>query len=212
MSKRRPYCPQCVSNKIVPIIYGMPTEYAWEKSKQGKLLIGGCCVSDESPKWYCQACGHEFGKYMPSIDDLPMPVPEFNWTKPLKLEFSIGGFDMPAQYCVILEGETLKYGLGFGSKLLEIITEVKPTDIKWANFKNKLYEIGVWDWKRRYHNPHVLDGTQWDLLIDYGFEKIKTSGSNRYPGYVDKYGMTETTEFKKFLHALSLLLGGVKIA
>jgi len=210
MSKRRPHCPLCVSNKVVPIMYGMPSFEMWEESKLGKFELGGCCISEDSPKWHCQACGHEFGSFLPRFDDLELPEPD--GINPLKLEFYMGGFDMPGQYCVKLEGNTVKYGLACGDEWLEIKAEALPTKRKWLNFRKKLDAINVWKWKRNYVNPDVCDGTQWELIIDYGIRKKKTYGSNRYPGYADQYDMSETPEFKALLHALGLLLGGVKIA
>jgi len=211
MSKRRPHCPLCVSNKVVPIMYGMPSVEMWEESKLGKFELGGCCISEDSPKWHCQACGHEFGSFLPRFDDLELPEPDGIGIKPLKLEFSIGGYTGP-HHSVKFENGVLKYKLfdahpDHPEKELEII----PTGRKWLNFRKKLDAIDVWKWKRNYVNPDVCDGTQWELLIDYGIRKKKTYGSNCYPGYADQYDMSRTTEFKALLHALELLLGGVKI-
>jgi len=60
MSKKPKHCPKCQSKKVIPIIYGMPTEEAFEEAEKGKLMIGGCCVSDKSPQWYCADCQCEF--------------------------------------------------------------------------------------------------------------------------------------------------------
>ena len=206
---RHPHCPLCLSNKVVPIRYGMPPVEMWEESKKGKFVLGGCVISNESAKWHCQACSHEFGKEIPSIEDLENPEPD--GIKPLKLEFYIGGFDMSGQYCVKLEGDTVRYGLAFCGEWLEIKAEDTPSLRKWLNFRKKLDSIDIWKWNRKYHNPNVRDGTQWELVIDYGIREKKTYGSNWYPGSINESDIDETPEFKAFLHALSLLLGGVKI-
>ncbi len=70
MSKNKQSCPKCQSKNVIPIMYGDPTLETLEKSAAGKLAIGGCCVNDQSPKWHCQDCEHEFGQYMLSTDDL----------------------------------------------------------------------------------------------------------------------------------------------
>jgi hypothetical protein len=214
MSKRRPRCPQCLSNEILRVMYGMPTEKAWEESQQGKFMIGGCCVSDESPKWHCPACKHEFGKYMMSIEDLENPEPD--GIKPLKLEFFIGGYSGP-NHSVRLENGVLKYKLfkehpDSPDKELEIV----PTGRKWLSFRKKLDAINAWKWERRYVDPSVCDGTQWELEIDYGLKKIESSGSNSYPGcegilIVDESQTNQASDFDALLHALKLLLGGVNI-
>ncbi len=38
---------------------------AAEEAKQGKFALGGCCISDDSPRWHCRDCEHEWGR----IDD-----------------------------------------------------------------------------------------------------------------------------------------------
>ena len=215
MSKRRPHCPLCVSNKVVPIMYGMLPVEMWEESKKGKFVLGGCVISNESPKWHCQACGHEFGKEIPSIDDLENPEPD--GIKPLKLEFYIGGYSGP-NHSVKFENGILNYQFCkiYGQPDKEV--SAVPTNRKWLNFRKKLDAIDVWQWQSDYPNPGVCDGTQWELEIDYGVKKIKSSGDNAYPGYeliaiIDDRTVTEDdpNEFDAFLHALSLLLGGLKI-
>ena len=205
MSKKRPTCPECQSKKIVPIQYGMPSIEMYEKSKLGKFVLGGCCMSDESTKWHCLDCEHEFGKYFVDIETLELP--ELDDFIPLKLEFIIGGYDLPSRYCVKLEGDVLKYGHVYNTDIVAII----PTRRKWINFKNKLDAIGVWKWKKKYVNNNVLDGTQWELEIVYSVKMIKVYGDNKYPGSIDPIDSNQTPEFKAFLHALGLLLGGVKL-
>jgi hypothetical protein len=51
-------CPKCGSEKIADILYGLP---AFAPSLRGKIrdhkiVLGGCCISDESPTWKCLAC------------------------------------------------------------------------------------------------------------------------------------------------------------
>lgn len=49
-------CPSCGKSQVIPILYGMPAGPVDES----KVWIGGCCVSDDSPKWHCKACGKDF--------------------------------------------------------------------------------------------------------------------------------------------------------
>ena len=198
-------------------MYGMPTHEAWEEAKQGKFVIGGCCVSDDSPKWHCQACGYEFGKYLASVEDLMKPKPD--GITPLKLEFYIGGYSGP-NHILKLENGVLKYKLfeahpDYPEKEIEVV----PIGRKWINFRKKLDAINVWRWRRRYVDPDVCDGTQWEFEVDYGVKKIKSSGSNSYPGceriaIVDDLDVSkaDSNEFDALLHALKLLLGGIDIS
>lgn len=55
-------CPRCGSTNIGMYIYGLlkPAEEGsdrYEKEKKGLLIGGGCCKSDNSPKYRCLACG-----------------------------------------------------------------------------------------------------------------------------------------------------------
>ena len=57
--KRKPRkCPQCGSSRIANILYGMP-EFSPELDKslkEGKIALGGCCISNDDPKWKCTEC------------------------------------------------------------------------------------------------------------------------------------------------------------
>lgn len=50
-------CPKCYSEKeVIPIVYGYPGKALMEQAQKGLVLLGGCIVCDEDPRWYCQAC------------------------------------------------------------------------------------------------------------------------------------------------------------
>ena len=134
---------------------------------------------------------------------------------PLSLEFSIGGYSGPCHNVKLKKG-TLTYQYSDGGNDFNPLeaTAVIPTKRNWINFKKKLDIIEVWGWDARYEDHRVLDGTQWELEIDYGSQKISTNGSNSYPGAnnVDMLlDWEDSPVFDNFLHALNLLLGGTKI-
>ena len=54
-------CPKC-GGKVVPILYGEPTAQAYEEYLQGKLVLGGCCITDNDPDWECLGCEQQFRK------------------------------------------------------------------------------------------------------------------------------------------------------
>jgi primosomal protein N' len=51
-------CPHCGSSKICEILWGMPvySEQLQSDLAEKKIVLGGCCVSDEDPTWQCVAC------------------------------------------------------------------------------------------------------------------------------------------------------------
>lgn len=63
MSHQEVTCPHCGSHNIAEILWGMPV-YSDEFQKaldEGKVVLGGCCVSFDSAKYYCNVCETEFG-------------------------------------------------------------------------------------------------------------------------------------------------------
>lgn len=53
-------CPRCGSLEIVPIMYGLPGPEMMEAANQGRIALGGCCVTDDDPQKECKACGTRF--------------------------------------------------------------------------------------------------------------------------------------------------------
>ena len=56
-----PACPNCGSERVTPIVYGLPSVQGMEAAKRGEVVLGGCMVYDLSPRWFCQACHRRFG-------------------------------------------------------------------------------------------------------------------------------------------------------
>jgi len=58
-SKRKPKkCPTCSSHRIAEILYGMP-EFSTKLEKDlssGRIILGGCCITNDDPKWQCADC------------------------------------------------------------------------------------------------------------------------------------------------------------
>ncbi len=54
-------CPVC-KGKVLPIIYGFPTEEMGEKARNGEVILGGCIIREFSPDWSCPTCGTNFIK------------------------------------------------------------------------------------------------------------------------------------------------------
>ena len=56
-------CPKCRKNTVADICWGYPLfdEQMEKELDEGKIVLGGCCVTPEDPKWHCTSCGHEWG-------------------------------------------------------------------------------------------------------------------------------------------------------
>lgn len=56
-SEREPArCPSCKSPNVARILYGMPSYEAFLEAEAGKIIIGGCMVTDDDPIWGCIDC------------------------------------------------------------------------------------------------------------------------------------------------------------
>ena len=62
MGRRARRCPECRGNETVPIAYGMPGLDLAEAAERGELVLGGCCITGDDPRWHCNACGADFGR------------------------------------------------------------------------------------------------------------------------------------------------------
>jgi len=62
-SKRRlRRCPKCGSGAVAVIFWGLPESFSKEMQHEideGRLVLGGCCVTDCDPAWQCTRCGLE---------------------------------------------------------------------------------------------------------------------------------------------------------
>jgi len=59
---RKPWkCPACGSERVAVILYGMPafSPHLEKDLNSGRIALGGCCVTDEDPKWQCVECKTE---------------------------------------------------------------------------------------------------------------------------------------------------------
>mgnify|MGYP001191086227 FL=1 len=55
-------CPNCGKNNIAKYLYGMPAmdEELRKDIDKGKIILGGCVIIDESPKFHCNSCSYDW--------------------------------------------------------------------------------------------------------------------------------------------------------
>ena len=58
-------CPNC-NNKMIRIEYGMPSDELIELSEKGIIHLGGCCIGEDDPIYYCKNCKR---KYFDNLKD-----------------------------------------------------------------------------------------------------------------------------------------------
>jgi len=63
VSKKPRACPVCGSSRIATYLWGMP-DFSNKKIQneidEGKIIIGGCCISDDDPEYHCHECSTDF--------------------------------------------------------------------------------------------------------------------------------------------------------
>ena len=76
-------CPKCGSLKAIKILYGMPTHEAILMAEEGKIKLGGCCITGNDPEYYCKDCENEWDRQT-AIDNV------YNEIRGIKA--SVGGY------------------------------------------------------------------------------------------------------------------------
>lgn len=61
-SEIEPTCPNCGGSDIAAILWGMPafSEDLERDLEEGWIVLGGCVISVENPRWHCNECGMDF--------------------------------------------------------------------------------------------------------------------------------------------------------
>lgn len=207
MAKRKYICPKCSARTGADILYGEP---AWELVKNdvraGYLVIGGCCVHPDNPERECTSCGHQWRikRRKPHYFNELAPLPTL-------FIFEICSFSGTG-YRVKWRDGALTYSKG-PSIYHETATSKPLSREDWSHFWCKLLadDVSLWDWKSRYDNPAVLDGTQWELTIEQGQYQKRIYGSNAFPGWND-LDWTKSREFCCLISAIGLLVGDPELA
>lgn len=181
-------CPHCGSKNTARYLYGYPAydEEMERKLDAGKIKLGGCCISEADPSRYCNDCKKDFGTppiFLKRNDQIYEDYRE----EVRDVKFSIGGFFGGYEEIEIKdEGDEGVWvyvrDLPYGEPRPEP-RKLRPD--KWRKIIHTLYDIlYVHEWKKKYVDPGVLDGTQWDLEIKLsGNRKRTVYGSNAYPPY-----------------------------
>jgi hypothetical protein len=171
MAIRYKKCPNCGSTNVLEIIYGMPTHEAFLQEEAGEIKLGGCCVSMEGndPEYYCKDC-------------------EFEWNKQQAIDYAYDQIEI----LIASVG-------GFFNGYYEVEINFKNRELKWnhsldelnyfktlsENAVNKLIEdlksLKLLNWKTKYLDPHVMEGTQWSIEMVRKGRNLKKYGSNMYP-------------------------------
>ena len=192
-------CPYCGSKDTARYVYGYPafTEKMKKNLDNGKWVLGGCCIRSVKmngktirvePSRCYNECKKDFGTE-PILITPKKELAEDYRDIVTAIKFSIGGFFEGHTEITIKKN---KNGAevnvtGFRlNKIDEMIPEQRQiTSAKWNKIVNTLYgSMYLHEWKKRFEDPCVMDGTQWSLDIKLTNNRGRHYyGSNAYPPY-----------------------------
>jgi len=190
-------CPHCGSTDTARYLYGYPAfnEEMQKKLDEEKMVLGGCCidvvhVNDQRvtimPTRRCNKCKKDFGK--PPILKTRNEITAEDYRDIVEsIKFSVGGFHEGHTDITITKNENGAF-VNVEQFLigdLDIPENRQITPARWQKIVNTLYnQLYLHEWKKKYVDPLVLDGTQWSLDIKLtNGRKREYYGSNLYPPY-----------------------------
>ena len=98
------------------------------------------------------------------------------------LELSIGGYFGPSYSIRSNDCRTVIYEYRLNGESSARSEEITPSTKQWRSFWNVCSDIGIGLWKEQYVNDDIVDGVGWSLAVDCGSFKVRSSGSNDFPG------------------------------
>ena len=62
-------CPNC-NNKLVEIVYGLPTVELMEKALKKEVSLGGCIIIGDMPRYHCLKCNKKYYEDLKESKDI----------------------------------------------------------------------------------------------------------------------------------------------
>ena len=102
--------------------------------------------------------------------------------KNFEFSFEIGGFFSRDNYKIFNQDQFVIIQNMEAPGLIIDTNKIEISDLEWQTFWNKIDLLRVWNWEKDYIDQGVLDGVQWELMIDKkGRQRRRIYGSNKYP-------------------------------
>ncbi len=169
---------------------------AIESPKYGTTVI---IMPDEHTRlWYIRlylaraiaAYEEAGGTYQPSKAEQRSVAFDADIPNIIKITFMIGSFFSGHETCTItLSGDHLQMWVEHTLTPTPTNFNIEPgCPITKEELFDGLRDIHIGEWKHHYYDPHILDGTQWELTIEYaGGRKVEYDGSNAYPFSFERF-------------------------
>ena len=104
-----------------------------------------------------------------------------NLTNLRRMELEICNFMGWDEYAIEIDGDTVKHFPKLESLIVEEQVETR------MEFLNRLEDVHLEEWKKTYspkpYGMYILDGTQWELKLEYGdgIRPVRYTGDNVFP-------------------------------
>lgn len=129
------------------------------------------------------------GTYTPSQAEIKAQIFQDNIEYISKVRFEIGGFFSGYRtYTITIDDKHIHYDTQHSLMLKpDNLTDTMDYPMERQNFLDGIRELYIGEWRHNYCPERfgytVLDGTQWNLEIEYsnGTKKLTYGGSNSYP-------------------------------
>jgi len=182
-------CPKCGLKNSLKIIYGMPSYELFKESEVEKVKLGGCCIMEGGSEYFCKDCEHEWNREQ-AIDSA--------YSKIKAIKASVGGY-FGGYYNATIDLVNCETTWKFNEGGLEE-TSTKSIQTGTAEkFIEQLKMVDLLNWKSKYIEPGVCDGTQWNVEIITNKRTIRKHGDNKFPEEWDLFcKLIAKTTGKKF--------------
>ena len=123
------------------------------------------------------------GQYVPTDEELRDQSFNSKLAAMHRFTLEIGGFfDGYTKYKYTISGDRVLFDADHSFYLKPSNLPVYEPFTR-EEFVRGIAALHIGEWKERYENLYVLDGTQWSISIEYenGKEPLKICGSNAYP-------------------------------
>ena len=169
-------CPNCGSKDTLKIIYGYPSYELFLEAEAGKVKLGGCCVPIDGPDYFCQDCKHKWNRKQ---------AVEAAYAKIKAIRAYAGGY-FGSSFNVEIDLVNRKTTLSRWSREpVEITTEdylsraIRKSTVD--KFVEEMTMVNLLNWKAKYIEPGVCDGTKWSVEIITTGRTIRKYGDNKFP-------------------------------
>lgn len=168
-------CPNCGSKNSLNIVYGYASHELFLEEELGNVRLGGCCIVEGCPEYYCKDCEHEWTR-AEAIDEA--------YKKIKAIKVFIDG-DFGGYYNVDVDLVNHRIIWSDSCQEQKIHQHIKQATAN--QLIEQLKMANVLNWKAKYIEAGALvDGTQWSVELLTDRRAIKKRGNNKFP---DEWGV-----------------------